>query len=113
MVDGQAIARYRNVEVTVRVHRDGDSFDVAWRTDVPSEAGTAIGSMAGVRRALGLPTHPVVTLGRTGRRTSRVHILRPGWYATADCGVGLCGDPVEGSPREVTCRRCRAIWRQR
>lgn len=113
MTDGHAIARYRGVEVTIRFHRDIDAFDVAWRSDVPAEAATAIGSMAGVRRALGLPKHPVVTLGRTGRRNSLIHILRPGWYSIAECGVGLRGDKVDGSPREVTCRRCRSIWRQR
>jgi hypothetical protein len=67
MTDGHATARYQGVEVTIRFHRDIDTFDVAWRCDVPPEAATTIDSMAGVRRTLGLPTHPVVTLGRTGR----------------------------------------------
>src|SRR5438046_6661493 len=88
------IASYRGVEVTAQFSRDVDAFDVAWRCDVSANDAIAIRSMAGVRRALGLPKQPVVTLATTGRRNSRTHILRQGWF-------------------EVTCPRCRSIWRQR
>jgi hypothetical protein len=107
------VAWYRGVEVTARFHRDIDAFDVAWRTDLSPGDATAIGSMASVRRVLGLPKQPIVIVGQTGRKNSRTHILRQGWFAIAECGVGLRGDRVEGSLRDVTCRRCRSIWRQR
>ena len=120
------VARYGGVEVTSRFGRDVDAFDVARRTDTAADIAAAdaasdaasddanlIRSMAGVRRMLNLPKHPVVTLGTTGRRNSRIHILRPGWFSSADCGVSLPRDHREGTPREATCRRCRSIWRQR
>ena len=69
--------------------------------------------MAAVRRVLGLPKQPILTLGATGRRNSRTHILCPGWSTIAECGVSLRQPHTEGAPREVTCRRCRSIWRQR
>jgi hypothetical protein len=124
------VARFRGVEVTSRFGRDVDAFDVARRTDTTADTGADTGadtvaadavsddanpirSMAGVRRTLDLPKHPVVTLGSTGRRNSRVHILRPGWFSSADCGVSIPREHREGTPREATCRRCRSIWRQR
>jgi hypothetical protein len=107
------IASYRGVEVTAQFSRDVDAFDVAWRCDVSPGDAIAIRSMAGVRRALNLPKQPVVTLGTTGQRNSRTHILRQGWSATAECGVGLRGPHTEGAPRDVTCPPCRSIWRQR
>lgn len=121
--DGRdVIARYRGVEVTSRFGRDVDAFDVARRSDTAadtvaadaaSDDATLIHSMAGVRRMLNLPKHPVVTLGTTGRRNSRIHILRPGWFSSAECGVSIPREHREGTPREATCRRCRSIWRQR
>jgi hypothetical protein len=121
--DGRdVIARYRGIEVTSRFGRDVDAFDVARRTDTAtdtvaadaaSDDATLIRSMAGVRRMLNLPKHPVVTLGTTGRRNSRIHILRPGWFSSAECGVSIPREHREGTPREATCRRCRSIWRQR
>jgi hypothetical protein len=111
--DGRdVVASYRGVEVTARFARDVDAFDVARRTDTAADA-DLIRSMAGVRRVLNLPKQPVVTLGTTGRRNSRIHILRPGWFSIAECGVSIPRAHREGSPREVTCRRCRSIWRQR
>ena len=107
------VAGYRGVEVTAQFSRDIDAFDVAWRCDVPPDGAIAIRSMAGVRRVLGLPKQPVVTLGTTGRRNSRTHILRPGWSTIAECGVSVREPHTEGTAREVTCRRCRSIWRQR
>jgi hypothetical protein len=117
--DGRTVtAHYRRVEVTSRFRPDTDAFDVAYRTDdgrgVPAAVGAEpIRSMAAVRRVLGLPKQPVLTLGTTGRRNSRVHILCPGWLTIAECGVSLRWPHTEGTPREVTCRRCRSIWRQR
>ena len=111
--DREIVARYRDVEVTAQFSRDVDAFDVAWRCDVSPNDATPIRSMAGVRRVLGLPKQPVITLGTTGRRNSRVHILRQGWSTIAECGVGLRGPHTQGALREVTCPRCRSIWRQR
>jgi hypothetical protein len=117
--DGRTVtARYRGVEVTSRFRPDTDAFDVAHRTDdgcgVQDDLGAEpIRSMAAVRRVLALPKQPVLTLGTTGRRNSRIHILRPGWLTIAECGVSLRRPHTDGPPREVTCRRCRSIWRQR
>jgi len=107
------IARYHDVQVTAQFYRDVDAFDVAWRCDVSPNDTTPIRSMAGVRRVLGLPTQPIILLGTTGRRTSRTHIPRQGWSTIAECGVGLVGPHTEGALRDVTCPRCRSIWRQR
>lgn len=121
-VSSDVIASYRGVEVISRFGRDVDAFDVARRTDTAADTAAAdaasddanlIRSMAGVRRMLNLPKHPVVTLGTTGRRNSRIHILRPGWFSSAECGVSIPRDHREGTPREATCPRCRSIWRQR
>ncbi|GAA0911544.1 hypothetical protein [Virgisporangium aurantiacum] len=120
------VASFRGVEVTARFGRDVDAFDVArrtdttpdtaagtWAADAASDDADLIRSMAGVRRMLNLPRHPVVTLGTTGRRDSRIHILRPGWFSSAECGVSIPREHREGTPREATCRRCRSLWRQR
>ena len=124
------VASYGGVEVASRFGRDVDAFDVARRTDTAADIAADIAaadaasdtasddanlicSMAGVRRMLNLPKHPVVTLGTTGRRNSRIHILRPGWFSSAECGVSIPRDHRDGTPREATCRRCRSIWRQR
>ncbi len=107
------IARHRGVEVTARFCHDIDTFNVAWRCDMSPTDAIPIHSMAGVRRVLGLPKQPVVTLGTTGRRNSHTHILRPGWSTIAECGVGLRGPHNQRAPRDVTCPRCRSIWRQR
>lgn len=112
------VASYRGVEVTARFSRDVDAFDVARRTatatdDTAADDANLIRSMAGVRRVLNLPKQPVVTLGTTGRRNSRIHILAPGWASIAECGVSMPRPHREGTPREVTCPRCRSIWRQR
>ncbi|SRR6266508_4612275 len=107
------IASYQGVQVTAHFHPDADAFDVAWRADVAPDAATAIPSMAGVKRALGLPKQPIVTITGTGRRNSRTHIVRAGFTYFAECGVGLDGRGAEGSISDVTCPRCRSIWRQR
>ena len=110
------VASYRGIEVTARFARDADAFDVAQRTDTADASSVdanLIRTMAGVRRVLNLPKHPVVTLGTTGRRNSRIHILRSGWLSIAECGVSILGENREGAPREATCRRCRSTWRQR
>jgi hypothetical protein len=99
--------------VTARFAPSVDAFDTAWRTGTPGTDPAPIHSMAGVRRALGLPKQPVLTLGGTGRRNSNIHILRPGWLSIAECGVILREPHTEGGVRDVTCRRCRSIWRQR
>ena len=107
--DGRdVLARYRDVEVTARFTHGVDAFDTAWRTGAPGTDAAQIHSMAGVRRALGLPKQPVLTLGGTGRRNSRIHILAPGWSTLAECGVSLRGPHNEGGVRDVTCRRCRS-----
>lgn len=69
--------------------------------------------MAGVKRALGLPKQPIVTITGSGRRNSRTHIVRAGFTYFAECGVGLDGRGAEGSISDVACPRCRSIWRQR
>ncbi|MEJ3741781.1 hypothetical protein WEI85_00565 [Actinomycetes bacterium KLBMP 9797] len=107
------VARYRGVEVTAHFHPDVNEFDSAWRSDSAQNDTPVIRSMAGVRRTLGLPKQPVVTIGRTGRRNSLAHIVPAGWASIAECGVGIHGQPAEGSIRDVTCRRCKSIWRQR
>jgi hypothetical protein len=110
----EVTAGYGGVEVTSRFRPDVDVFDVAYRTDDPAaQQAEPIRSMAAVRRVLGLPKQPILTLGTTGRRNSRTHILCPGWSTIAECGVSLRQPHTEGAPREVTCRRCRSIWRQR
>lgn len=118
--DGRdVVAAYRGIEVTARFTGDVDAFDVARRTDIAAATGgdTAdaggIRTMAGVRRVLNLPPHPVVTLGTTGRRNSRTHILAPGWSSIAECGVSMPREHRDGAPREATCQRCRSLWRQR
>nr|WP_030500966.1 hypothetical protein [Micromonospora purpureochromogenes] len=114
ITDGRhVVARHRGVEVTARFHREIDAFDVAWRSDASYGAVAEIRSMAGVRRALGLPKQPVITLGQTGRRNWRVHILRPGWFSIAECGGSLRTGRADGLPPDVTCPRCRPIGRQR
>src|SRR5690606_10382191 len=106
------VARYKGVEVVARFSPDADAFDVAWRCNTPNEP-APIRSMAAVRRTLGLPKQPIVVIGQTGRRNSRTHILRQGWRSIAECGVFLPGPATEGSLRDVTCPRCRSIWRHR
>jgi len=76
------------------------------------EAAERIRGMAAVRRVLHLPKQPILTLGTTGRRNSRTHILCPGWNTIAECGVSLRRPHTEGALREVTCGRCRSSWRQ-
>jgi Trk K+ transport system NAD-binding subunit len=107
------VARHHEVEVTARFSGDVDAFTVAWRSDQPLVDTAPIRSMADVRRVLNLPKQPVVTLATTGRRNSRIHILRPGWWSIAECGVSLRCPHSQGAPRDVTCPRCRSIWRQR
>lgn len=107
------VARHHAVEVTARFAGHPDAFTVAWRTDQPPADAAPLRSMADVRRVLNLPKHPVVTLATTGRRNSRIHILRPGWMSIAECGVSLRCPHTQGAPRDVTCPRCRSIWRQR
>jgi hypothetical protein len=115
--DGRdVVAAYRGIEVTAQFAHDVDAFDVARRTDPAAETAadaSPIRTMAGVRRVLGLPKQPVVTLGTTGRRNSRIHILRPGWHSIAECGVSMPREHRDGAPREATCPRCRSTWRQR
>jgi hypothetical protein len=112
--DGHTVtARYRGVEVTSHFRPDTDAFDVARRSDGGAEQAEPIRSMAAVRRVLDLPRQPILTLGTTGRRNSRVHILCPGWATIAECGVSLRRPHTQGGLREVTRGRCRAIWRQR
>jgi hypothetical protein len=118
--DGRdVVAAHRGIEVTAHFTRDVDAFDVARRSDTtaPTDGDTddtgAIRTMAGVHRVLNLPPHPVVTLGTTGRRNSRIHILAPGWSSIAECGVSMPRDHRDGVPREATCPRCRSLWRQR
>jgi hypothetical protein len=112
--DGRdVIAQYGDGEVTARFARDPDAFDTAWRTGTSATGEDPIHSMAGVRRAVGLPQRPILTLGATGRRNSLTHILQQGWLVIAECGVSLRGEHTEGAPRDVNCRRCRSIWRQR
>jgi hypothetical protein len=106
-------ATYRGVKVTSRFRPDTDVFDIAHRCDGNTPQAQPIGSMAAVRRVLGLPAQPVLTLGTTGRRNSRTHILCPGWSTLAECGVSLREPHTEGALREVTCPRCRSLWRQR
>jgi hypothetical protein len=110
---GDVIASYRGVEVTAQFSDNAGGFALAWRSDTPPDDTPSIRSMAAVRRTLGLPKQPIVIIAGTGRRNSRAHILRPGWTHIAECGVGLDGRGTEGSPREVTCRKCVCIWRQR
>lgn len=52
------------------------------------------------------------TLGITGRANSRVHVARPGWTFTAECGVMVTGTR-EGKLREATCPKCRTVARSR
>jgi hypothetical protein len=65
------IARYHDIEVTARFAPGVDAFDTAWRTGTPGTDTAPIPSMAGVRRALGLPKQPVLTLWwhRAAQRT--------------------------------------------
>lgn len=109
--DHEFIAHHDDVTVTVRFDRIHHAFDTAWRGDAGD--GVPIRSMAGVRRALGLPPQPILTLGTTGRRNSRIHILAQGWRFLAECGVMLGGDHASGGMAEVTCPRCRSVWRHR
>lgn len=106
------IATYHDVQVTARFASDIDGFDLAWRADAPADT-AVIRSMAGVKRALGLPKQPIVIIAGTGRSNSRTHIVRTGWTYIAACGVGVDGRATEGAIGEVTCPKCRSIWRQR
>jgi hypothetical protein len=98
--DHEFIARHRGVAVAVHFDRDHHTFETAWCCDPPSSS--PIRSMTGVRRALGLPAQPILTLGTTGRRNSRTHIVAQGWLVHAEWGVSLLGAHAEGGLREVT-----------
>ena len=106
-------ATYRGIEVTSHFRADTGAFRDAYRSDGAGEDAEPIGSMAAVRRVLRLPKQPILTLGTTGRRNSRTHILCRDWKTIAECGVSLSMPHTEGWLREVTCGRCRSIWRQR
>ena len=60
------IATYHDVQVTARFASDLDGFDLAWRADAPADT-AVIRSVAGVKRALGLPKQPIVIIAGTGR----------------------------------------------